>query len=118
VRRDALSRGPARLHGCCQSTPRNAGIQLGNPDPLRRRGSALQNMLLSGRPGLGQTLMGAVASALLVPGPLLAGAATCAGINLVVLVTRRDLRARDLAMDNGGDEADVAAASNAALGRS
>lgn len=83
-----------------QATPRNAVIQLVTPNELRGRVSAFQGMLVNGGPGLGQGLMGAAAGAVGGPFALVAGAIACAVLNIVVLVKRRDLRARDLAMDD------------------
>src|SRR5581483_7918557 len=82
-----------------QSVPRNATIQLVTPDELRGRVSSFQGMLINAGPGLGLGLMGAVAGAIGAPIALIGGAALCAVANVVILCTRRDLRARDLAMD-------------------
>jgi MFS family permease len=90
-----------------QSTPRNAVIQLVTPDGLRGRVSAFQGMLVTGGPGLGQTMMGGLSAALGVPFALIAGGLACAAVNLGVLASRPDLRARDLAMDV--DEEDLVA---------
>ncbi len=83
-----------------QSVPRNAIIQLVTPDELRGRVSAFQNMLINGGPGLGLGLMGGAAGVVGAPLALIGGAATCAILTVGVLVGRRDLRTRDLAMSN------------------
>jgi MFS family permease len=79
-----------------QAAPRNAAIQLLCPDELRGRVSSFQQMLVSGVPALGLTLMGTATALVGAPIALVAGAAACAAINLSLLIRRPDLRARDL----------------------
>ena len=79
-----------------QATPRNGVIQLVTPDELRGRVSSFQNMLVSGVPGLGQTLIGGVASIAGAPLAVAGGAVLCAATVLGIAVARPDLRAPDL----------------------
>jgi MFS family permease len=87
------------LTDAVQTTPRNAVIQLVTPDELRGRVSSFQSMVVNAGPGVGLALMGAAASVFTAPVSLIVGAATCAGINMGVILNRRDLRAADLAME-------------------
>jgi MFS family permease len=82
-----------------QSVPRNAVIQLMTPDELRGRISAFQGMIVNAGPGLGLGAMGAAAGAVGAPIALISGAVLCAVANIAILINRRELRARDLAMD-------------------
>lgn len=91
-----LMAGGLGLTDSFQATARNAVIQLVTPDQLRGRVSAFQHMLTLGMPGLGQGAMGTAAGILGGPLALVAGAAICATMNLGLLVSRSDLRARDL----------------------
>jgi MFS family permease len=86
-----------------QSVPRNALIQLVTPDELRGRVSAFQGMIVNSGPGLGLGLMGAAAGAIGAPFALIGGAILCAAANVGILITRPELRARDLT-----DEAEAA----------
>lgn len=88
--------GALGLTDAMQATPRNGLIQLVTPNELRGRVSSFQHMMVMGTPSLGLGVMGAAAG---VVGPSLAltvGAATCAAINIGILLGRRDMRARDL----------------------
>lgn len=87
-----------------QSTPRNAVIQTVTPDELRGRVSAFQGMLVTGGPGLGQTAMGAMTTAMGAPFALIAGALVSASVNIAVLIKHKDLRSPDLAMDTDAEE--------------
>jgi MFS family permease len=79
-----------------QATARNGVIQLVTPDSLRGRVSSFQQLMTLGMPSIGLGLMGVAAGAVGTPIALVAGAATCALINLGVFGTRKELRARDL----------------------
>lgn len=84
------------LTDALQATPRNAVIQLITPDHLRGRVSSFRHMLVTGMPSLGQGAMGGAAMLLTPPVGLILGATICAFINIGLLTSRRDLRARDL----------------------
>jgi MFS family permease len=80
-----------------QATTRNGVIQLVTPDQLRGRVSSFQHLMVLGMPSIGYGLMGVAASVVGPPLALIAGATTCALINLGIIGTRTELRERDLA---------------------
>jgi MFS family permease len=79
-----------------QAAPRNAAIQLLCPDELRGRVSSFQQMLVSGVPALGLTLMGTATAVVGAPVAMVAGAIACASVITGLISTRPDLRSRDL----------------------
>lgn len=84
------------LFDSLQATPRNAVIQLMTPDELRGRVASFQGMLTTGLPSVGQALLGALGAVVGVPPAMIIGATTCATVQVVLVTTRRDLRAANL----------------------
>lgn len=74
-----------------QMIPRNSVILAISPDALRGRVEAFRSMLAGGGPPLGYALSGALAAALGAPLALIAGAAACAALVVVVAVKDREL---------------------------
>jgi MFS family permease len=79
-----------------QVVPRNSAIIAMSPDELRGRVEAFRSMLAGGGPPLGYTLSGVMAALLGAPVALAAGAFACAGVVVMVAVTRKELRDPDL----------------------
>jgi MFS family permease len=91
-----LAAGVLGMTDSMQATTRNGAIQMMTPDQLRGRVTAFGQMLQGGGPALGQSFMGAIASAVGASAALVGGAIVCAGIIASIFVARPDLRARDL----------------------
>lgn len=84
------------LSDSIQTTPRTALVQLLTPDEFRGRVSSFQQLIQAGGPAFGQGAMGAAAGVLGPALALIGGAAICAVLQIALLITRKDLRARDL----------------------
>jgi MFS family permease len=96
------------LSDSIQTTPRTALVQLLTPDEFRGRVSSFQQLIQAGGPAFGQGAMGAGAGVLGPALALISGAAICAVLQISLLVSRRDLRARDLGSVAVEDEAPIA----------
>lgn len=84
------------LSDSIQTTPRTALVQLLTPDEFRGRVSSFQQLIQAGGPAFGQGAMGAAAGLLTAPLALITGAAICAILQIILLVTQKELRDRDL----------------------